>query len=259
MNAEPPRLQGVSNFRSLGGLAAHDGRRVRPHRLLRSERLNTLTQADWTTLDALGVTTIIDLRSERERREHPNDAPRGFREREITVSIDNDLRGDPTLMGVFHADPTPRGAGTLMAEIYRRFHKHFGPRLPGLFARLLAADGATLIHCTAGKDRTGFLYALLLTALDVPREAILADYLRSGQWPGAIQHRETLGQRMRRHGASADLDAIVDVLLGVRESWLDAAFAEIEREYGSVAAYLERAAGLDAARRAQLRDRLLEG
>ncbi len=257
MNADLPRLEGVSNFRSLAGIAARDGRVVRPHLLLRSERLNALTPADWNALDGLGVGTIVDLRSERERQEHPNGTPATFRERELTASIDNDLRGDPALMGVFRADPTPRGAEALMAEIYRRFHRHFSPRLPGLFARLLSTDGATLIHCTAGKDRTGFVYALILTALDVPREAIVADYLRSGQWPGAVQHRETLARRMQRHGAGAELDAIVDVVLGVRESWLDLAFAEVEREYGSVAAYLEREAGLDAVRRMQLRARLL--
>lgn len=259
MNTDLPRLEGVSNFRSLAGIAARDGRVVRPHVLLRSERLNTLTPADWDALAGLGVGSIVDLRSERERQQHPNGTPESLREREIAASIDNDLRGDPRLMDIFRADPTARGAAALMAEVYRRFHSHFRPRLPALFGRLLDVDGATLIHCTAGKDRTGFTFALILTALDVPREQIYADYLRSGQWPGAAQHRDALARRMKRNGAGADLDAVVDTVLGVRQSWLDLAIGEVEREYGTVLNYLERAAGLDAPRLTRLRDRLLAG
>lgn len=225
---------------------------------MRSDRLHGLTQEDWATLRDLSIATICDLRSDAERERHPNRTPRELGARELIVTIDNDLRADPRLLTLLDDDPTRAGTERLMFAVYRRFAAHFAPRLRTLFDALQEDGAPLLLHCTAGKDRTGFAMALILTALDVPREAIMEDYLVSGAWPGATLHRDSLRRRLLPHNPGAELEAMVDTLLGVREAYLDAALGEVERRYGSVPAYLEREAGLDAARRARLQDLLLE-
>lgn len=251
-----PRLQGATNFRSLAGVAARDGRRVRAHTLMRSDRLHALTPEDWQALRGLRLATIVDLRSDIERARHPNRTPADFGARELTAAIDNDLRADPQLLTLLDDHPTKAGAERLMIELYRRFAVHFAPRLPLLFDALLSG-GPLLLHCTAGKDRTGFATALVLTVLDVPREVVLQDYLASSTWPGAALHRNSLRRRLASHNPGDELEGMVDTLLGVREAWLGTALAEVEQRFGSVPAYLEREAGLDAARRERLRDLLL--
>jgi protein-tyrosine phosphatase len=252
----PIRLEGATNFRSLNGLVARDGRHLRPHRLMRSDRLHGLTPSDWGALRDLEIATICDLRSDLERERHPNRTPADFGAREITAAIDNDLRADPQLFTLLADHPTKAGADRLMIELYRRFAVHFAPRLPQLVEALLGG-GPMLLHCTAGKDRTGFAMALILTALDVPREAIMEDYLASNAWPGAALHRDSLRRRLSPHNPGDELEGMVDTLLRVREAYLDTALGEVERRYGSVLGYLQREASLDAARRARLQDLLL--
>ena len=224
---------------------------------MRSDRLYGLTPEDWATLRELGIATICDLRSDAERARHPNRTPQELGARELIAAIDNDLRGDPRLLTLLDDDPTQAGTERLMLTLYRRFAPHFAPRLRSLFDALLDGGVPLLLHCTAGKDRTGFATALILTALDVPRETIMEDYLVSRTWPGAALHRDSLRRRLLPHKPGAELEAMVDTLLGVREAYLDAALTEVEQRYGSVPAYLEREAGLDAVRRAQLQDLLL--
>ncbi len=114
-----------------------------------------------------------------------------------------------------------------------------------------------LVHCSAGKDRTGFVIAMLLHTLGVPEERIRQDYLASRHWPGAESHRASRAARLAPVVPLHELPAAVDAVLDVREAYLDAAMASLRDEFGSVGRYLEAAAGLDSARSARLRDRLL--
>lgn len=137
------RLAGATNFRSLGGLPGADGRTIRPHALMRADRLSRLTDADWRLLAATGLATICDLRSAAERSEHPTVAPAQLGIRELHCEIRNDLRADPTLALELAADPSARGAERLMIEIYRRFPRYMGPTLRSVTDALLG-DGAPL-------------------------------------------------------------------------------------------------------------------
>lgn len=251
------RLSGATNFRSLAGLPAAGGRRIRPHVLMRSDRLSDLTDDDWRLLAGTGLATICDLRSAPERSEHPTRAPAQLRIREVHCEIRNDLRADPTLVLELAGDPTARGAERLMVEIYRRFPRHMGPTLRSVVDLLLADGAPLLVHCSAGKDRTGFVVAMLLHALEVPVELVRADYLASRGWPGGELHRASLAERMRGLVPPAALQGAVDTVLDVRDSYLDAALAAVTQEFGSIDQYLSSEAGLDALRCEQLRSRLL--
>jgi protein-tyrosine phosphatase len=252
-----PRFAGVTNFRSLGGLPAGDGRRLRPHALMRADRLVGLDERDWQALARTGLATICDLRSDAERTEHPNAVPTALGVHELNCRVNNDLRADPSLARLMAEDPSARGAERVMIEIYRRFPSYMGTTLTAVVERLLAGGAPMLVHCSAGKDRTGFVIAMLLHALDVPEPLIREDYLASRHWPGSIHHRASLAERLGRFMPASELAAAVDTVIDVREVYLDAALGAAVAEYGSINRYLEVAAGLDAARIELLRERML--
>jgi protein-tyrosine phosphatase len=251
-------IEGATNFRSLGGFAASGGRRIRPNALMRADRLVGLSSQDWDSLVGAGLATICDLRSEAERAEYPNRVPPGFAVQQLNCEVNNDLRADPSLGRLMLDDPTARGAERVMVEIYRRFPGYMGPTLSRIVARLLDGGAPMLVHCSAGKDRTGFVIAVLLHALEVPEELIRTDYLASKRWPGAVNHRASLAERLGRFMPPHEVAAAVDTVIDVREVYLDSAMEALHSDFGSVARYLEVAAGVDCGGITRLRDRLLE-
>jgi protein-tyrosine phosphatase len=258
MHDDTTALSGATNFRSLGGLPAAGGRRIRPHALMRADRLIGLDERDWNALARTGLATICDLRSDSERAEHPNRLPRGLAVQELNCRVNNDLRADPSLSRLMLDDPSARGAERVMIEIYRRFPGYMGATLTAVVERLLAGGAPLLVHCSAGKDRTGFVVAMLLHALEVPEQLIREDYLASKRWPGAVHHRASLAARLGRFMPASELEAAVDTVIDVRDVYLDTALAAAVAEFGSIDRYLEVAAGLDAQQRERLREALLE-
>jgi protein-tyrosine phosphatase len=250
-------LSGATNFRSLGGLPGAGGRLIRPHALMRADRLSELSAQDWHTLGRVGLATICDLRSDEERAEHPNDPPPGMGFRELRCDIRNDFRVDPALAQLIAADPTARGAERAMIELYRRLPSHLDGTLATIADRIIEGGAPLLVHCSAGKDRTGFVVAMLLHALEVPEPLIRTDYLASRQWPGAELHRASLEARLRPVVAPQELRAAVNAVLDVRDAYLDAALGVVQAEFGSISRYLEATAGLGGGRLEQLRERLL--
>lgn len=246
---------GAGNFRSLGGLLTRDGRRLRPHFLMRSDRLAHLTPEGWEQLATTGLTTVCDLRSAVECAEHPNHVPAILGIEEVACEVDNDLRGNRTLRELLIAQPSGAGAEALMIEIYRRLPQQAAPALRRIVDRLLGGGAPLLVHCTAGKDRTGFAVAMLLHALGVSQDEIERDYLASSAWRHASTHREsmTTGWLAKTVPAEA-IDDVCEALLGVRAAYLRASYDTIARDFGSLERYFDAAIGFDAAKRERLRD-----
>lgn len=257
MHLDALRLLGATNFRSLGGLPASGGRRIRPHALMRADRLAALSRDDWNALARTGIATVCDLRSDAERAEHPNPIPAQLGVVEMRCDVRNDLRADPALAQLLVAEPTARGAERVMVEIYRRFPRYMGGTLAAIVDRLLEGGAPLLVHCSAGKDRTGFVVAVLLHALEVPEDLIREDYLASRTWPGADSHRASLEARLGAIIPPHELGAAVDTVLDVRDAYLDAAMEAVATEFGSVRRYLEIAAGVGPGRLDRLRALLL--
>ena len=250
----PAFISGSGNFRSLGGLRTHDGRRIRAHYLMRSDRLNHLTPAGWEQLAALGLTTICDLRSREECAQNPNGVPANLAIDEIACEVRNELRGNHSLLGMLATRPDAAGAEALMIEIYRRLPQLMGPVIGRVSERLLSGGAPMLIHCTAGKDRTGFAVAMLLHALGVPQDEIERDYLASRSWSNAPLHGASIARSLGSMVPPENMDAVVSALLDVRESYLRASLDLVVNDFGSLERYLDVAAGLDAGKRERLRD-----
>lgn len=261
LTSAAPLLTGAPNFRDLGGYVSADGRRIRPRLIYRSESLTELTDQDLATVASLGIRLICDLRSDHERRQFPSRWPKSPPASRLHLDISTDLRaGHEAMTRALLDDPSAQGATQAMLLSYRQFPTAFAPHLALLFDRLLASDGLPfMFHCAAGKDRTGFVAALLLSALDVSWEQVLEDYLLTARhWHGP---RSEAALRRVLHALFGDSPPPADILrplMAVEGHYLATAFEAITSQYTSIEAYLERTAGLDAKRRAALQDALLE-
>ncbi|MFI4940781.1 MAG: tyrosine-protein phosphatase, partial [Burkholderiales bacterium] len=179
-----PKLTGAPNFRELGGYATPDGRSIRPGRVFRSQGLHALTDSDLDALRALDIRLVCDLRSERERLLHPSRWPQGTSTQRLELDIGADVRANNrTLLDIMRTKPDAQGARSMMMASYSAFPQTFAKPLARIFSHMLSgdADGGlpVLVHCSAGKDRTGFVIAMMLSALGVPREVIFEDYMQT--------------------------------------------------------------------------------
>jgi protein-tyrosine phosphatase len=247
MSDSPARhlnLAGASNFRDLGGYPARDGRSVRWRRIFRSNHLSHLTEADIQLLRGLGVRRAFDFRGTEERVA----AMCGLED--IAV---HSLPIEPTVVAALRARlaggvPLSSADGLeVMRDSYRNYVRHNTVRFRALFAHLLEDHAPLVIHCTAGKDRTGFACALILHALGVPDDLIVEDYLLTNRF------------YRRDPSASSDLpEDVRQVLASVEGSFLAAAFEAINADYGDLESYLSDGLGLGARERASLEARYLE-
>lgn len=233
-------LRGASNVRDLGGWPAGSGR-VRFGRLFRAAALSELTPEDTAMLRALGLRIVCDLRGEAERAAAPSCLD-GVRVHSLPIepSVGASLRD---ILATRAA--TREEVMDLLHKAYRAYALSWAHRYRAMFDLLVEEDGPLLFHCSAGKDRTGFGAALILTALDVPREAVMADYLASNRlWRGEADIAA---------GLPADIAAR---LLRVHPELLETAFAAIEAA-GGFDRYAEAELGLDPRRRQRLRDHFI--
>ena len=247
------RFDALDNFRDYGDYASAAGRRIAGGRLFRSAHQARCTDADLDRLAGLGLAAIVDLRRPGERRDQPSRRPPGFAGRVIESDHD-DGREAPHITFLKTADLTVGAGRRFMTGVYRELA--FEPAHLDLYARYFRAlgetDGPVLIHCAAGKDRTGLLAALTHHLLGVHRDDMVEDYLLTntavdlaGRAPAIARQLETMTGRRAAH------DAVV-AFLGVEPVYLETALAEIAARHGSVDGYLEQALGVDAA----LRDRI---
>jgi protein-tyrosine phosphatase len=263
-------LAGAPNARDLGGLVTRDGRRVRRGALIRAGALGRLTDDDLPVLTALGLTCLVDLRHDSEITTSPPSRLPTPGPRVIHLPVfDPDHPSFAAISGYIaaawqgqdlngYAGRLAEGTPAAMTEIYRWFVAGAGARASFADAVRALADPANLpalFHCSVGKDRTGWLTVIVLTALGVDDEAIRRDYLRTNELTAESQR--LLVERLVARRAKVDLDA-VRPMLEAREEYLDAAYDEVRRRFGSFGAYLRDGLGLDDRLLTDLRDNLLE-
>jgi protein-tyrosine phosphatase len=239
-------LEGGSNFRDFGGYRTADGRVVRRGLVFRSAHLGGLTDADRAALGQLGVKTIVDLRGINEAAETPH-LIEGLACRVVGAHIEPQL-GEQLRAGVENGTLTPFVVMDLLTDHYRDYPRRCAPGFRTLFTTLSDGTHRPLVfHCTAGKDRTGFASALLLSMLGVPWDDVMEDYLRTNElWTGHVGRYPEL-----------DLDTRA-AIVEARRPYLEAAFAVVRDDYGSAEAFAEKALGLNTAARERLKADLLE-
>jgi len=246
-------LEGGFNLRDMGGYATGDGRTVRRGMLFRSGVMSLLTEADEAHLAGLGIATVCDLRRPGERRRDPTRwcEPAGvfYWSRDYTETsgaLGEMLRGEVVTAAQMEAK---------MLGLYREILVDHAPSYRFLFERLAAGHVPLLFNCSAGKDRTGVAAALILSALGVPRETILADYLLTNDF---ADFARLLDGRQSAVSDLSSLDAdVLRPLLAADAAYLAVAFDSLDRDHGGIDAYLA-AIGVDASVKARLQEALLD-
>jgi protein-tyrosine phosphatase len=254
-------LEGGRNFRDLGGYETADGRRVRWGRLYRSGVLSYLSDVDHDRLVALDIRVLCDLRTARERAREPTQW-RNPHTAQLSWNYDpshTSLRSYLAQAAEYSAETTRQS----MLTLYRNLPTLFTPQYRELFARVARAELPVVFHCSAGKDRTGLAAALILTSLGVPRPTVIADYALTDQ---LVDLEHALFRHPRGSiGVGDEFSALSSVdpaarapLLRAMPEYLEAAFAQIERNHGSVESYLSSELGVTQEAAAALRLHLLE-
>lgn len=246
---------GVINFRDVGGYKTKDGRITKWGKLYRSGALLDLGEADLAYLQQLGITAVCDLRSAEESDKHPDQLPENIIYQKLPVL---DLARWTKWRGLFAVLFDREKLHEFMIEGYTKVMIDDNPQVVRhIFERAATADSLPLlVHCTAGKDRSGSLIALLLHSLGVPKETILADYTLSNHYFAQFKtliEPDIAG--LRRVGIYAD---DLHALLIVRRRLIEAMFAHIDAQFGSFAKYLKTHVGVDDTILERVRKNLLE-
>jgi len=249
-------LVGIPNFRHFGGYATQDGKRVSNGVLYRSQAFAGATEEDLEFLSGLGIRLVCDLRSELERRDGQDRWPVGTPPARLFLDLRNDVRaGHNELIDTIRSQPNPTGVHRGMMLVYRGMPAAFAPVLPQLFEHLLEpAHLPMVIHCHAGKDRTGFICAVILAALGVDREHIVADYLLTAQRIDRMRLSLELVETFSAFVGVPLTAESLQVALDVRLEYLGAAMETLEEHYGGMDQYLQDVGKLSAAHRDRLRE-----
>jgi protein-tyrosine phosphatase len=252
-------LEAVENFRDYGDYATASGKRLRQGRLYRSASHGRATDGDLAVIEGLGLAVIVDLRRPGERERDPARRPEGFKGRVIQNDEGEGADDDPWWTFVRSCDLSEGAFRDYLRDYYRT--APYKTRHVDLFARyfqaLAAGEGPVLIHCAAGKDRTGVLAALTHHVAGVHPDDIRADYLLTNNPERIAARAPMVAAMIAQETGRTPTDAAIRAAIGVEAEYLEEAFRAIEESHGDADAYLERALGVDAAMRAQLEAQLL--
>lgn len=247
-------LDGCVNFRDLGGYRAADGRRVRWGRLFRSGHMANLSEAGKFGFARLDIRAVCDFRLAEERATENADLPGA--PPVATIGIPPGVGDREYFHRVFASTDDPRVVLEAVHETMRSIVRDAGARYAKMFEVLLEREeGAVLLNCSAGKERTGIGSALVLEALGVPRDTILADFMLSRRYFPATSEiprvREKYAVRARD---DAQATALIMPLLETHESYLAAAFAAMDAHGHGGESFLAGVCGVGPAEIRRLRE-----
>lgn len=265
-------LEGMPNTRDLGGMPTKDGRHIRYKRLLRSGDLFNATDEGVKLLCSdYHLKKVIDLRTAEERKQRPDRTIDGVVYlhlpilEEKTLGITREKESDRNVIdqvisGMLGGkESAEEAAEHYMQRMYASFFqsKFARGQYRRFFNELLnQTEGSILWHCTAGKDRAGLAAVLLLNALGVEEDLILTDYLKVNEYtrPVIELQAKLASERTGREEAGI----VVEKLFSVVPSYLEAVYAEIDSDFGSIDVFLKQEMGLDAETRQRLQKLYLE-
>lgn len=254
-----PVFEGIHNFRDFGGYRVEGGR-VRTGRLFRSAHYATATDEDLAAFARLGMAAIVDLRRPGERARFVTRRAPDCRARIIAYGAPTDEVEPPHLGTLGEPGVTEATVVERMIEVYRELAYEPGHLqvFGEAFAALAEADGPIVVHCHAGKDRTGLIVAFIQHTLGVSPDDIMADYLRTNTASRIEERLPEIAQLFRElNGREAPL-GLLRQAYRVEEAYLRTAYEGIAAADGSLDAYLENRLGVTPALKARLRERLIE-
>lgn len=241
-------LDNLINTRDLGGIITKDGHRIKPHKLIRSGQLFFASVKDKDTLvNEYNLSLVVDFRSSAEKEEKPDPKMLGVKYvfnpimKEITKGITRDKKSDNDTVKMIVLDMANdvKRAEKYMEDIYESIiNSDYALNQYAKFIDLLIGNenGASLWHCTAGKDRAGFATFLVLECLGVDKETIIQDYLLTNEYTKKDVNK--MIEDIKKDYDYPLIDQVVKALFGIKREYLENIYDLIDREYGSMHNFL---------------------
>ena len=247
-------MQAINNFRDFGGYRTQNGTRLKKGLLYRSGDLSKATDADLERITSLGIKTVCDLRSEGERRHEPDRIPAmkpfTFFNIPMRPIVEYHGRSLKRLLSLMFGSERRMDYVAESRQAYREYATRYLPQLKALFQRISDPENLpVLIHCSAGKDRTGVVASLIQLVLGVSMETAMDDYLKTNGNLSA--YTEDVFRRLSKLGYfGVPWKRLYIPLFAARADFLSAALEQVKEEFGAVDEWFRR--GLGFSEREQL-------
>lgn len=240
-------MDSIMNFRDFGSYRTSHGTHIKRGLLYRSGDLSKATDTDLEYLSSLGIKTICDLRSEAERKNEPDRVPtaRPFTFFNIPMRpiIDYHARSLRRLFSLMFGEERRMDYIAESRQAYREYAINYLPQLKALFQRISEPENLPLlIHCSAGKDRTGVVSGLLQLVLGIPVETVMDDYLKTNEYMNG--YKQDVYRRLRRLGIfGIPWKKMYGPLFAARSDFLNAAIVQVKEEFGAIDEWFRRGLG----------------
>ncbi|UKB80725.1 tyrosine-protein phosphatase [Chryseobacterium sp. MEBOG07] len=243
------QIKKVNNFRTVGNIKNTEGRTLKSGKLYRSAHLHKLKKKSFDDIEKLGIKEVIDLRNSKEISQSPDQLPAEIVYKKYSAFEDEGDQLAQAKKLVLKGKVNASDADKRMIDFYREYVTENPETIKRIITEILESKDPILYHCTAGKDRTGITTALILTILKFDKETIYNEYLLSNNYrKDLVQKRLRLANNLHFLYPKMDLK-VLEKLSWVEKRYLDAAFEEINKKYGSTDAYIQQVLGISDAKR----------
>lgn len=240
-------MEAINNFRDFGGYPTQNGTWLKNGLLYRSGDLSKATDADLERIASLGIKTVCDLRSEEERQREPDRVPEAmpftFFNIPMHPIVDYHARSLRRLFSLMFGSERRMDYVARSYQAYRDYATNYLPQLKSLFQRISDPENLpVLIHCSAGKDRTGVVASLIQLVLGVPLETVIDDYLKTNDNLSA--YTEDVFRRLSKLGyVGVPWKKLYVPLFAARSDFLNAALGQAKEEFGAIDEWFQRGLG----------------
>ncbi|MDN3691715.1 tyrosine-protein phosphatase [Chryseobacterium tructae] len=243
------KIKKVHNFRTVGNIKNTEGRTLKEGMFYRSAHLHKLKKKSFDEFGKLGIAEIIDLRNSKEISDSPDHLPNGITYKKYSAFEDEGDQLSQARKLVLKGKVNASDADKRMIDFYREYVTENPGTIKTIITEILESGKPILYHCTAGKDRTGIVTALILTILKFDKETIYNEYLLSNNFrKPLVEKRLRLANNLHFLYPKMDLQ-VLEKLSWVEKRYLDAAFEEIDKKYGSTDAYIQQVLGISEIKR----------
>ncbi|MBW3702166.1 protein-tyrosine-phosphatase [Bacillus aerophilus] len=256
MNERNIQFSKLANFREVGGLQTTDQMVIKQGMIYRSADLSRLTKQDILTFSTLGIQTVCDLRTSSERKSHPPKIMEHDKIVHIPMQPDSMMPSKWTMFRMLIAEGKSLSFTPIMKDVYQSMLYERKKEIQQLFTLLSDEKNYPLmLHCTSGKDRTGFLSALIQLAAGVPVHTVLSEYMRSNEGVKIlVKRQERFVRMMSLYRVSKEQ---IQPLLGVQQDYLEDVLNEMMDTYGNAERYLLEACDVPKAQLLKMKNILL--
>ncbi|MET3536337.1 tyrosine-protein phosphatase [Chryseobacterium limigenitum] len=235
----PIKIKKVNNFRTVKNIKNSEGKILKEGKFYRSGNLYKLKNSSFNELEKLGIKEIIDLRNAKEIGDKPDNLPENIVYKKYSAFEDQGDQLSQAKKLVLKGKVNASDADKRMLDFYREYVTENPEIIKKIINEILESDQPILYHCTAGKDRTGIITALILSILKFDKETIYNDYLLSNNYrEKLILKRLHLADNLHFIYPKMDLK-VLEKLSWIESNYLDAAFDEIDKKYGSIDFYIQ--------------------